>query len=261
MTKVTDRYNNDNLINLAKKQYDKNQKSKLPADIVKLPSAGKIYPNDNLLSKGSVEMRHMTAYDEDILTNASYINEGIVLDKLLDALILDDVDINNITIFDKEALLVNARISAYGSEYPIIVTDPKTNKQINSVVELSKLTFQSTELETDDLGESTYYCESGAKIKFSYAPRKEKIESTSSTRISSFLVNTIRQINESRDIHDIEKFIQYEFSFKESKKFQTHVIENTPGLLTEIEVTGEDGGTFTAGFQFGPELFWPEAGA
>ena len=47
MTKVTDRYDDKNLINLAKQQYDKKQKSKLPSDIVKLPSAGKIYPEDS----------------------------------------------------------------------------------------------------------------------------------------------------------------------------------------------------------------------
>jgi hypothetical protein len=259
MAKVTDRYDNKNLINLAKKQYDKKQKSKLPADIVKIPSGGKIYPADSILRKGGLEMRHMTAYDEDILTNATYIRDGIVLDKLLEALILDDIHIDEIAIFDKEALLINARISAYGGNYPIIVTDPKTSKQINSEIDLNNLTFDSVEIDTDDNGECTYYCENGTQLKYSYAPRKEKIDSSSSNIISSFLLRTIRQVNETRSISDIEKFIRYDFSFKESKKFQKHVTDNQPGVLTEIEVTGEDGGTFTAGFQFGPKLFWPES--
>ena len=47
------------------------------------------------------------------------------------------------------------------------------------------------------------------------------------------------------------------FTFQESKKFQKHVLDNMPGLITEIEVEGEDGGAFTAGFQFGADLFWP----
>ena len=258
MAKVTDRYDNKNLINLAKKQYDKKERSKLPSDIVKLPSAGKIYPVDSLLRQGSVEMRHMTAYDEDILTNGSYINAGIVLDKLLESLITSDVDINELAAFDKEALIVNARISAYGSDYPIIVKDPNTKNNIDRVINLNELKFKSVELETDDTGNCLYYCEDGTTIKFSYAPRKENIEANESNRISSFLLRLIRQINDETDIQSIKKYIQYNFTFKESKKFQKYVIDNMPGLVTEIEIEGEDGGTFTAGFQFGPDLFWPD---
>jgi len=257
MTKVTDRYDDKNLINLAKQQYDKKQKSKLPSDIVKLPSAGKIYPEDSLLRQGSVEMRHMTAYDEDILTNRSYINEGVVLDKLLDSLITSDIDINELAVFDKEALIVNARISAYGSKYPIVVIDPKTKNKIDRSIDLNDLKFKSVDLDTNEDGECIYHCEDGSIIHYSYAPKKQNIEITESNRISSFLLTLIREINKKRNVEDIKKYIQYDFTFQESKKFQKYVLDNMPGLVTEIEVEGDDGGTFTAGFQFGPDLFWP----
>ena len=81
MTKVTDRYNDKNLIDLAKQQYVDKKTSTIPSEIVQLPSQGKIYPKDHPLREGIIEIRHMTAYDEDILTNLSYIQQGVVLDK------------------------------------------------------------------------------------------------------------------------------------------------------------------------------------
>ena len=81
MSKVTDRLDSQNIINLARQQYENQQKSKLPSIIVPLASAGKLYPADHILREGKVEMRYMTAYDEDILTNMSYIKNGVVFDK------------------------------------------------------------------------------------------------------------------------------------------------------------------------------------
>ena len=100
MAKHTDRYDNDNLINLAKQKYETSQRSTLPTEIVYLPSKGKIYPKSSPLSEGKLEMRYMTAYDEDILTNTSYLEDGITLDKLLEALIITNVNVNDIALVD-----------------------------------------------------------------------------------------------------------------------------------------------------------------
>ena len=83
MAKHTDRYDK-NIIELAKKEYQSTQRGKLPVELVRLASGGDIYPESNPLRKGIIEMRYMTAYDEDILTNASFMREGVVLDKLLE---------------------------------------------------------------------------------------------------------------------------------------------------------------------------------
>ena len=81
--KVTTRLGNNDLVNIARQQYENTQKIKIPSVIVKLASGGKIYPKTHPLHSGQIEMRYMTAYDEDILTNTSYITEGVVFDKLL----------------------------------------------------------------------------------------------------------------------------------------------------------------------------------
>jgi hypothetical protein len=71
-------------------------KPKFPTEIVDLPSKGLIYPKDNPLSSGKIEMKYMTAREEDILTNQNYISKGIVLDKLIESLIVSKINYNDL---------------------------------------------------------------------------------------------------------------------------------------------------------------------
>jgi hypothetical protein len=88
-----------------------------PTEIIELPSKGLVYPKGNPLSSGKVEMKYMTAKEEDILTNQSYIQEGTVLDKLLQSLIISKINYNDLIVGDKNALLVASRILGYGKDY------------------------------------------------------------------------------------------------------------------------------------------------
>ena len=91
---------------------------KLPTEQVDLPSKGLLYPKESPLSSGKVEIKYMTAKEEDILSNQSYIQKGIVLDKLLDELIVTkDVNHRDLIIGDKNAVLIASRILGYGKEY------------------------------------------------------------------------------------------------------------------------------------------------
>ena len=90
---------------------------KLPTEKVSLPSKGLLYPKDSPLASGEVEMKYMTAKEEDILTNANYIRQGIVIDKLLQSLIVTKFDYNDLLVGDKNAILVAARILGYGKDY------------------------------------------------------------------------------------------------------------------------------------------------
>ena len=72
---------NQDIIALAKQQYEQTKRNTIPTEIISLPSAGKIYPESHPLRSGQLEMRYMTASDEDILTNMSFIRENVVLDK------------------------------------------------------------------------------------------------------------------------------------------------------------------------------------
>ena len=90
---------------------------KIPTEIVSLPSKGLLYPETSPLSKGQVEMKYMTAKEEDILTNTNFIRQGTVIDKLLQALIITPIEYNELLIGDKNAILVAARVLGYGKDY------------------------------------------------------------------------------------------------------------------------------------------------
>ena len=95
---------------------------KFPTEEVDLPSKGLLYPKDNPLSSGKVEIKYMTAKEEDILTNQSFIQKGTVLDKLLQSLIINkDIKTEDLFVGDKNSLFVAARILGYGKEYKVTI--------------------------------------------------------------------------------------------------------------------------------------------
>ena len=93
------------------------QKFKFPTEMVELPSKGLLYPEEHPLRSGKVEMKYMTAKEEDILSNQNYISKGTVLDKLLESLTLNKFNIADLMTGDKNAIFVAARILGYGKDY------------------------------------------------------------------------------------------------------------------------------------------------
>ena len=92
-------------------------KSNIPTEQIELPSRGLVYSKENPLSSGVIEMKYMTAKEEDILTNRNFINNGTVIDKLLQSLIISKINYNDLVVGDKNAILVAARILGYGADY------------------------------------------------------------------------------------------------------------------------------------------------
>ena len=91
----------------------------IPTEFVELPSEGRIYPEDHpLYGHGQIEIRHMTAKDEDILSSRSLLKQGVALDRLLKSIIVDKSIVpETLYVGDKNAILVAARISSYGADY------------------------------------------------------------------------------------------------------------------------------------------------
>lgn len=251
MSKLTDRVDNQNIINLARQNFENKQRSKLPTVIVNLASQGKIYPETHPLSAGKLEMRYMTAYDEDVLTNASYIREGVVFDKLLETIIVTDIDVADISPVDKDGLLIHARILAYGAEYPVTVADPETKTVLNRIVELDKLKNKPFDLVSDKNGEFDYQVNESTNIKFTWVK-----DDSDSDKISDTLKLAIREVNGDRKSAVIEEFIRYEFMAIDAKKFRKYMLNNQPGLDMTFDFEGETGSTFKASFRVGTDLFW-----
>ena len=95
---------------------------KFPTETVDLPSKGLIYPKEHILHNGKIEIKYMTAKEEDILTNQAYINNGTVIDKLIDSVIVSKgVNHKDLIVGDKNAVMIATRILGYGAEYKVSV--------------------------------------------------------------------------------------------------------------------------------------------
>ena len=102
---------------------EEQKQSKFPSEVIDLPSEGKLYSSDSPLASGKIEIKYMTAREEDILTSTNLIKKGVVINKLLDSLILTKgITSDDLVLGDKNAVMVAARILAYGPEYNCEVT-------------------------------------------------------------------------------------------------------------------------------------------
>jgi hypothetical protein len=100
------------------------KKSNFPTEIVPLPSKGLLYPEGHPLAEGVIEMKYMTAKEEDILTSQNLIKQGVVLDKLFESLIVTPMNYSDLFVGDKNAIMVAARILGYGKDYVVEIDDP-----------------------------------------------------------------------------------------------------------------------------------------
>ena len=253
--KLTTRLSNQDLVKQATEQYEKTKASAIPTEIFDLVSDGKIYPKDHPLRGGTIEMRYMTAYDEDILTSRTFQQKGIALDRLLDALIVTPgVTIDDVKTVDKNGLIIAARVLSYGAEYPVKVMTPEGNT-IESEIDLSTLQVRKLDINSDDNGEFNYTTAKGDQLKFKFPNSYDDTETT-----SQLLTSMITEVNGKRSQTDIKEFIKYKFLAADSRKYQTYVLENAPEVIleSEFEYTTKEGKkeTFKSGFPLGPDLFW-----
>tara|TARA_A100001201_G_scaffold141007_1_gene135383 strand:- start:674 stop:1516 length:843 start_codon:yes stop_codon:yes gene_type:complete len=143
-TQLTDAQIKAQLIAKTQQQTKAEDNSLFPTEIIPLPSKGLVYPLDHPLSSGEVEIRYMTAKDEDILTNPNYLKRGLALDKLYEAIVVGNgkglpVNMNEMIMGDRSAVMLAARLLGYGSDYDIKVTHPDTGKEIPYTVDLNQL--------------------------------------------------------------------------------------------------------------------------
>lgn len=109
---------------IAEHNENETKKSGFPTEIVSLPSKGLLYPESSILRSGKVEMKYMTASEEEILSTPSYIENSVALDKLFQALLVTPIKYNELLEADKDAIMVAARMLGYGPIYNTECTCP-----------------------------------------------------------------------------------------------------------------------------------------
>jgi len=240
------------------------EKPSFPTEVVELPSKGLIYPKDNPLSSGKIEMKYMTAKEEDILTNQSYIQEGTVLDKLLQSLIVSKINYNDLIVGDKNALLVASRILGYGSEY----TFNYGGKEYT--VDLSTLDnkYFDESLITPGENEFNYTLpNSGTKLTFKILTSADdkkidaeikgikKVNKNASPELTTRLKYLITSVNGDRETKTIRDFVDNYLLARDSRALREYIKQVQPDVnLNFTDDSGEE-----VAIPINLSFFWPDA--
>jgi hypothetical protein len=239
-------------------------KVNVPIEVVELPSKGLIYPESNPLSSGKVEMKYMTAREEDILTNQNYISKGTVLDELIKSLIVSDVKYEDLIVGDKNALLVAARILGYGKEYKFEWGGEEYNidlttiedKPINeSLFKKGVNEFNFTLPSTGTL--ITFKLLTGSDEKKINAELEglKKLNKNSSPELSTRLKYIITSVGGNRETKDIRFFVDNQLLARDSRALREYIKEVQPDVdLTFFPEGSESKISIPVGLNF----FWPD---
>ena len=280
MTKVNEDYpkkqlSDAKLKQLATEQYQETavESYDFPTEIIDLPSKGKLYPKDHILSSGTIEMKYMTAKEEDILTNQSYIKQGVVLDKLFKALIMTKVNYNDILLCDKNAIMIAARILGYGKDYEISIPDPESDEMISHTVDLTDLNDKEIDWSLIDEGINAFSLtlptsKKQVKLKLLSQGEQSKIDAElkglakikKEAGLTTLLKHVIVELDGDDDKSKIRKFVDTNLLAIDSRAIRQFLKTITPEIDMSIEVpVGEAGDTFPSQLNIGLDFFWPDA--
>ena len=248
--------------------------SKFPTEFIELPSKGHFYAEDNPLSSGKVEMKYMTAREEDILTSVNLIQQGIVLDKLLETLVIDkSINLDDILIGDKNALIVGARILAYGKDYEFNYVD-SLGEKVRGKIDLTKLKETKVDLSKFEKGQNVFsFTLPKTKRALMFQLTTNSLEEQISTEVdalkkvykdvepenSTRLKYQIISVDGNQDRKFINNFVDNEFLSVDSLAFRTFVKETSPNLDFTSEVPNSRGEQERVAVPITAQFFWPDS--
>jgi hypothetical protein len=247
---------------------------KFPSEIIDLPSGGKIYGKNSPLYDGKIEIKYMTAKEEDILTSTNLIKKGAVLEKLMDSLIMTQgISVNDLILGDKNAIMVAIRVLAYGPRYETEVSNP------NNVNEKLTYEFNLTDCPFKKIPSDVNYTNnefnfelpvSKAKIKWKLLTgveedlisaeleAKKKLGSLISSTITTRLKYVIVDFDGVTDKMEIGKKVENMLS-KDSLAIRQEIQRVSPDIDMKQEVQFEGGDTVEVNIPMTVGFFWPES--
>jgi len=239
----------------------------LPTETVQLPSKGLVYPEDNPLSSGEIEMKYMTAKEEDILTNSSYIADGTVLDRLMSSLIVSKIKYDDLVVGDKNAIMVAARILGYGKDYTFNLSG-------------KEYTIDLTTIENKPINEKILVKgqnefpftlpKSGNEITFKFLTHKDemdikkeldslkKINDEASAELTTRLYYMITSIEGSREKKSIKEFVSNYLLAMDSRALREYITEIQPDV--DLSFSPRKSSKDRINIPIGVDFFWPDFG-
>jgi len=242
---------------------------KFPTEVVDLPSKGLLYPEGSPLSSGKIEIKYMTAREEDILTSANLIKQGVVVQKLLESLIIDkSIKVDDLLIGDKNAVLIAARILAYGKEYEVEIfgrkvevdlTQLKDNKLDESIVTKGVNEFEFELPATKRKLTFKMLVSGDEKTIDDEVKGYEKIHGIG-YELTTRLKHQIISVDGDTKRASINSFVDNEFLSRDSMAFRNHISDIMPDVDMTSTFTDEDGNEKEFTVPMTVTFLWPSVG-
>ena len=246
-----------------------------PTEVLSLPSQGLLYPEDSPLRSGTIDVKYMTAKEEDILTSANLIEKGVVIERLLESVIADPkVKLDDLAVGDKNALMVGTRILGYGKDYEVMIIDPKSGERVETTIDLTTLGHKEIDESLFQSGNNFEYelPNSKRKVGFKLLTHRDEMEINKTleslkkaeelTGVSSELTTRLKyqitSIDGKEQQSDIDKFVDNEFLAMDARAFRLYVSEMAPDMDLRFEYTS-GGEKNMVDVPLGIDFFWPAA--
>jgi hypothetical protein len=251
------------------------QKFTVPTELIDLPSKGLIYPKENALSSGQVEMKYMTAKEEDILTNVNLLRQGLAIEKMLKSLIKSPINYEDLTLGDRNGLLIAARILSYGKDYSFTYPNPNTGQEEVVVADLQTLKYKEPNWSLfNNKNEFEFKLpKSGNTITFKILTvvDDKKIDDEikgvkknlglEAGGISTRLKHQIIAVNGDHSVKTVRDFIDDGYLLAmDSIELRKYIASITPDVIMKIDITLSDGEIVKVDLPMSAEFFFPGSG-
>jgi|1_EtaG_2_1085319.scaffolds.fasta_scaffold00189_5 hypothetical protein len=251
----------------------------VPTEFVELPSSGRFYPEDHPLhNKEVVEIKYMTAKEEDILTSTSLIKRGLAIERLLANILVDKkIDTQSLLAGDRNAILVAARASGYGKVYETSIGCPSCGDVSNHVFDLGKSSLMQRCFDEEflkekeiELSDNIFYVTfpktqvrvgvkllTGKDEVYLMNVKKKRKSSDSETAVTDQLSSMIVSLNNETDSWNIRRFIEA-LPISDSQYVRNTYKQIVPNLdLTQTFSCMRCGHVQDMEVPFNTEFFWP----
>jgi hypothetical protein len=242
---------------------------KIPTETVTLPSKGLLYPKESPLAKGEIEMKYMTAKEEDILTNANYIKNGTAIDKLLKALIVTPIEFDDLLAGDKDAIIIAARVLGYGKDYTF------NYRGIDYTVDLTTLEDKKVDYSLFGQGTNEFRFttpKTGDELTFKLLTHGDetkidaeieglkKVNPNSSSDVTTRLKYIITSVNGNYEKKEIRNYVDNFLLAPDARALRKYYASVQPGI--DMKFIPNDPDYVGEGIEFTPSLnfFWPDFG-
>lgn len=251
------------------------QESKFPTEVINLPSKGYFYPLNSPLSNGTLELKMITAKEEDILTSKNLLQKNLTLDKLLESVIIDrNIKPDEMLTCDRNAAFYAIRRLAYGDNYEATVTCGRCGKGNPISIDLGKMDNKPFDFSNYTKGENSFNFKlpkSGVTLTYKILNRNDenvieqeltglqKINKEITRDLTTRYAHIITAIDGNSEKVRIRKFVNEEFLSIDSLAFRTHLASNMPDLDTTFDFVCSYCGTEKKEeTPMGPTFFWPK---